>query len=248
MPMRERSAILISPLFLRLVLGTVFLWAGLGKVLDHYHASPTDAAALANMGVAVTASPAPAPAAEPASAPAGGLAAMPAPVQARLFTAEDFGGGADVMRVYGIAVLLRNAANPPVHADGTPSMPLWPEALGTGARPVYAAWAAALTEIIAGFFVLLGLVTRLSAISLAVVIATALWLTQIGPAVQSGNTRFGFLPAYPAFGGEWQTFFMQYAMLMTALALAFAGPGLAGLDRAVFRSRSRPADADEDGD
>jgi hypothetical protein len=62
-----------------------------------------------------------------------------------------------------------------------------------------------------------------------------MWLTQIGPAVQSGTTTLWILPGYPAFDvAQWQTLLFQFALFMVAMALAFCGPGRASLDRAIL--------------
>lgn len=139
-----------------------------------------------------------------------------------------------------ISMGLHEGANPApvVRAQGQePVTPiaLVPKALGSPPWAVRLALAAALTELIAGGLLLIGLATRLSAFSLAVVMGVAMWLTVIGPAIQSGNAWLGFLPA----GGfaqpeAYQTWFMQLAMLAMALALVFSGPGMLSLDRWIF--------------
>lgn len=159
------------------------------------------------------------------------------------YRAQDFPNPQKVRQVYGLALLLHEAANPASFSDGKPKMALWPRSLATGSLPVYFAWTAAISEVLGGSMILVGLLTRLWALSLAGTMATALWLTQIGPAIQSGQTTLGFLPAYPAFSIElWKTPMWQFSLLMIALALVFSGPGAASLDATLARSPSGGGD------
>ncbi len=50
-----------APMFLRIALGVVFVWAGLGKVCNDVSVKGDDAAALANMGVITPPAKAPPP-------------------------------------------------------------------------------------------------------------------------------------------------------------------------------------------
>ena len=62
----------------------------------------------------------------------------------------------------------------------------------------------------------------------------AIWLTQIGPAMQSGVTTLGFLPSFPAFDiAAWQPLLWQFILLCASASLFFAGPGGLSMDRAV---------------
>jgi putative oxidoreductase len=107
------------------------------------------------------------------------------------------------------------------------------------------AWAVAITELAGGLCLLLGLLTRLAAFGIAGVMLGAMWLTQIGPAIQSGKTTLGFLPDYGAFDGmKWEPLMFQFALCAAALALAFLGPGRLSLDTALLSGRG--GDDDED--
>ncbi len=113
--------------------------------------------------------------------------------------------------------------------------PLVPEALGNKPWPVALAWAAAITEIVAGIFLLIGFITRLSALGVVAVMLGAIWMTEIGPAMQAGATMIGFLPAYELFASEaWKTLLWQLALLMMGLGVAFSGAGALSLDRVLF--------------
>lgn len=250
---RNSLAVHIAPVFLRLVLGGVFVWAGWNKLSMTMPVKGADAALLANLGVIKKAEPpAPAPTSAPAKplpssrgpgevgggltlaqAGAGSGGAAPAPVTAgpKVMTAEDFSDPVEVKSVWMLAVMIDHACHPAPGPDGRPGMALWPRLIGEGLWP----WAWAVLVVVAefggGLGVLLGLLTRFCALSLAGVMAGALWLTEIGPAVASGTARYGFLPAHGPF--EWTTFMFQATLLGAALALACAGPGVMSADRAI---------------
>ncbi|MFN2250838.1 MAG: DoxX family protein [Anaerolineae bacterium] len=79
------------------------------------------------------------------------------------------------------------------------------------------AWLVLLTEIIAGVLLVLGLLTRISAISLSIVMLVAL-VTFKG---------FAFLtPETQVWSGE-----LDWVILFSALALVFIGPGPISLDK-----------------
>jgi len=163
----------------------------------------------------------------------------------RVYTAADFPKPVPVKMVYALALGIHSAANPAApETGGTPPRAIWPKSIGGGSWPVYLAWAVVVTELGGGVFVFLGLFTRLWSLGLAGVMVGAMWLTQFGPAIQSGKTTLGFLPSHPAFGPEWQTLLIQFSLLMAALALAFLGPGRASLDHVLLGGR--PEEDDED--
>lgn len=217
-----------APFFLRLSLGLIFLWAGLGKVMATFPATGDAAAQLARLGVIsppmYTAAPENTPTehkVEPggASPPAAQPPAAPAVFEQK------------VLRVYGLSVLIVRAAHPAVNADGKKPRPIWPAFLAKGRMPVYLAWACAIAEIGAGLLVLTGLCTRLSAFVLACVMMTAMWLTEIGPAWVSG----GFNPPRETFDVEaWRPALFQFVLLCAALSLTVLGSGSLGFDRVLF--------------
>ncbi len=154
-------------------------------------------------------------------------------------TASDFPEPVRVRRLYTLALLVQSAAEPAPGKDGKRPMSLWPVAVAGGSTPVYLAWSVAMTETVGGTLLLLGMLTRLSALAQAGVMLGAMWLTQIGPAVQSGNALLGFLPRNDLFAvNPWMPLMWQFALFMMALALFFAGPGVAALDNALFQSES----------
>lgn len=173
-------------------------------------------------------------------APPDPLAAAPSPYRLALAnqaavskTAADFPDPIEVKRLYGLALLTYTAAHPAPNPDGTTPRPIWPEWAARDSWPIVLAWAAAITELAAGILVLVGLLTRLSALSLASVMAVAMWLTEFGPAIQAGQTVLGFLPQRDPWDPlAWKTLLWQLSLFGAALALAFAGPGALAIDRA----------------
>jgi uncharacterized membrane protein YphA (DoxX/SURF4 family) len=161
--------------------------------------------------------------------------------------ASDFPGEIRVRRVYGVALVLAHGAAP---EQGR--MPLVPAKLGEGQWPVWLAWTSALTELIAGLFALVGLLTRVAATLLAGTMLSAIWLTQFGPAIQSGQTFMGFLPNHPAFGLDaagnpvFVMLFWQLSLVCISLTLAFTGPGLLSFDRALFPGKAHKGADDEE--
>lgn len=270
MGFREQCAVSVAPIFLRVALGVTFIWAGAGKVFEDAPVKGEDAAILANLGLvdappkvapqapvlpapqtAPPAAPSSGPAsAPPAPAPAGGPPALLQTVQPALsttpYTAEDFPNDINVRMVHrGLTLSLVRAAAP---ADG--KMPLWPPALAKDRWPVYFAWAAALTELVGGCWVLLGLFTRFSAFMIAGVMFVAMWLSQFGPAIQSGATYLGFIPKHPLWGVNeggmpfYGVLMWQLALFCSSMALVFTGAGALAIDRALFggASPSKPAE------
>lgn len=271
MTLRESMAVGWAPVFLRLMLGVTFVWAGLAKVVGEAEFTGEGAATLANYGVisgpsVATMDPVvflPADLQdeqderrpdnrEPDGSPPPALDdddlqddAPVAPPLApsgpdRVYTAADFGDSVVKTRgLHNITVLLHNAMKPGVNSDTAEStMPLWFDVDATrdyDPWPVYFAWAVAGTELIGGGFLLLGLLTRLSALGIAGTMVGAIWLTTIGPAIQTGQTQLGFLPDHAGFDIKaWQGPMWQFSLLMSSLALFCTGSGGAAIDRLLF--------------
>lgn len=269
--MGQRTALSVPPLLLRLVLALVFVWYGSHKVFVKFDVTPEMRPGLVAAGVLPvdappapeTARPVPAPTPEPEPAPEPSPETNPleepqgdppadgtGPLTlASLAWAQDAVAVERVRNLHNISMMLHMAANPQpvVRAEGAePVMPmaLVPQKLGTPPWTVRLAWAAALTELIAGGLILIGLATRLSGFSLAMVMGVAMWLTVVGPAIQSGNAWLGFLPAGGFAKPEvYQTWFFQLSMLAMGLALVFSGPGMLSLDRWIFGTKG---ETDED--
>ena len=220
----------VAPILLRLALGLTFLWAGLGKFAALEPVSGENAAILANMGVTL----APAPATTPASF---------APPAAKPLSASDFPTPINTMRVNMIALMIHKAAHPAPKADGSEPMLLWPPKAAEGRLPVYFAWGASLAELVGGAFLLLGFLARLSALFVSGTMLGALWLANIGPALQSGNTRWGFLPNHELFAGgdaSYVSVLWPLTLLMASLSVLLLGAGALSVDSLLFGTPKAP--------
>src|ERR1043165_1552892 len=118
---RQRLALNTTPLLLRLLLGSVFLWYGLGKMLDTVNVAGDSAAVLANLGVIPPPPAAPTPTPD-VNTPTHKSAPAPSaqPKAAGQFTAADFPGPVRVTRLYTISVTIFRAANPLPPDPGAP--------------------------------------------------------------------------------------------------------------------------------
>lgn len=162
-----------------------------------------------------------------------------------LATAADFPDAVEVRGYAGLVLLLHSAIHPGLDPeDSSPRMQLWPDFdpdTEYDPWPRYAALAAGLAELIGGILIGIGLLTRLSAFSLANVMLVAMWLTVIGPAIQSGDTLLGVLPKHDVFDIDaWTTPLWQLSLLGAALALLFAGPGTLSMDRLLLGRAKKP--------
>ncbi len=214
MRLREKVALSVAPIVLRITIGVAFLWLGLGRVADKVWVEGEDAAILADLGVVGTGIAA-------QSSAEGGPAPSAASVQAR--------------RLYKDALVVYHAAYPGANESGDRPPSTWPGALAGGNAPIVLAWIGAMTAVVGGGMVLMGLFTRLWAAALMVLMFMSAWLTQMGPAIQSGKTQLGVLPDRPLLDpSSGQELLWQFTLLMAALTLALAGSGALALDRAIF--------------
>ncbi len=310
---RDRAALTLGPLLIRLPLALVFLWAGLGKLIADTEVTPEQAVVLVAAGVRLPADAVPpkdraddsaptlaqpladpdasddAPDDTPAEPPTQSSGdpqstpdaddepapATPGDAQARrtrdaspriiLASTQDAPASADddgaadtgdttnaeapiVVRRVNMLILMMHASSEPgvSDSDASPTPAVWPSFLAKGPWPKVLAWAACFTEIFAGFFLLIGLLTRFSALSLAGVMGVAMWLATFGPAIQTDTAILGFIPGHPAWSHEWMTPFFQFTLLMAALSLVFTGSGAIALDRAIFSPASDDDDWDDD--
>jgi len=305
--MRQRTALSIPPLLLRLALAVTFIWAGYAKTFGSFPVTDDNRGVLIAAGVLPESSldgsirdegdaepdalgdqpgpiePVVDPSELPVDDPEPGTDPQetPEPEQPATSPVEPGTGMGDtpsddptlasrdasitlvaqaaqpdkVRTLNGLAIVVYGAANPqPIViqegeagqevAEPTTPMALMPATFGAPPWPVRLAWAAALTELIAGVLLLIGLATRFSGLAVTGVMGMAMWLTQIGPALQSGNTWLGFLPMYDPWDvSTYATFLWQLALLAIGLALVFSGPGMLSLDRWIF---GRSGTDDED--
>ena len=144
----------------------------------------------------------------------------------------------EVKRVLGLALKLHHAANPGVNDAGQPLMPLWPSGLDNGSLPVVIAWVAAILELVCGAALLTGFFTRMASLPLIGTMLTAMWLTQIGPAIQMDTAVLGFLPQgvfdMGPGGPVYAVLLWQFALAAMGFAMLLIGPGCFSIDRLIF--------------
>ena len=158
------------------------------------------------------------------------------------YAASDFPNPMEVKQVYSISLMLSRAANPGLTEDSTPIQPILPEMLGSKPWASVLAWVAAITELVAGAFLILGLLTRISALGTFSVMCVAMWLTQFGPAiVQDHNTILGFIPksADPWSPMSYMVLLWQLGLAAMSIAVFFLGSGAIGIDRLLFKPTPR---------
>ncbi len=103
-------------------------------------------------------------------------------------------------------------------------------------KPGLMAWAGALTELFGGGLILIGLLSRLWGLGLAVVMGCAFYLTTW---VAIGEHGWFSLPV-----SQFNTMFTQLGLFVLAFGVLLTGPGAVSLDRALFR-RAKPEIEDE---
>jgi uncharacterized membrane protein YphA (DoxX/SURF4 family) len=244
MRFKDRLALDVAPLFLRLVLAATFIWAGAGKLTEMDTVDGDDAALLANAGVipgiAPSPAPEPAPAAQPTPPPAGGSASAGIP---EIVFALQASGPIQVRRLHtSVTLRVLKAAAPGTTAGGQPRDAFWPTWAVQGQYAAWTGWAVALSELIGGAFVLFGFFTRIGALSMAGAMAGALWLTQFGPAIASHQAVLGFLPSHAPFDtAVWTPMLWQLSLLGASLSLLFTGSGTLAIDRVIFAGSSPTA-------
>jgi uncharacterized membrane protein YphA (DoxX/SURF4 family) len=157
-------------------------------------------------------------------------------------TASDFPDPMQVRRVYIVSLLLNKCADPGLTSESQPITPILPSRLASGSWARYLAIAAALTECVAGFLLLIGFMTRFSALGTLSVMLVALWTTQFGPAaIQSSDAIIGFIPNHGDFwdATSYLNLFLQLALAAMSIAVFFLGAGPVSLDRVIFGASKR---------
>ncbi|MCA9303130.1 MAG: DoxX family protein [Phycisphaerales bacterium] len=170
---------------------------------------------------------------------------LPAQYENPKKTASDFPEPMEVRSVYSIALLLSKCAEPGLTADSQAIPPILPSAFAGGTLARSMAIAAAVTEIGAGILLLLGFLTRFSALGTFTVMLVAIWTTQIGPAAMqtmpgAPSPILGFLPNHGSlFAYEYTTLMFQLACAAMSIAVFFLGSGPIGFDRLIFGASRR---------
>jgi uncharacterized membrane protein YphA (DoxX/SURF4 family) len=117
-----------------------------------------------------------------------------------------------------------------LHAKG------WP-------RPVLQAWLAAMTELVAGALLAIGLFSRLWGFALAVVMGVAFYLTS-WPALSAAHYSLFALAADPN-PLAMASFGLQSALFVLAFGIFLTGPGPISLDRLLFGGRTEVVEVAE---
>lgn len=157
-------------------------------------------------------------------------------------TASDFPEPMESQRVYSIALMISKAADPGLTENSEPIRPIMPANLANGHWPKTLAWTVAITEIGAGAMLIIGLLTRISALGTLSIMLVAMWMTQFGPAaLRTNDAILGFIPrADDLFSpAAYTQLWWQLALASMSLAVVFLGSGPIGLDRLFFSSQPR---------
>lgn len=245
MKFRQSVALNVSPVLLRVLVGITFLWAGLGKVIEFAEPNEQQTIDFIAMGVLEPTEPT---VVLPPEAEDGVLAESDADEALANELVLGEANTIRVRRVHMISWLVYHNAQPRIDEEtGEERAGLLPGFLAQGIWPRFMGWMAAVTEILASIAVLVGLLTRFFAITLAGVISMASWLTAIGPAIQSGNANLGFLPAGSFYDPAVMSgVFWQFALLVACLSLLLTGAGWLSLDHRLFSGPKVVSDEDED--
>ncbi len=275
MAVRQNAALHLAPLTLRVVLGLIFLFYGAGKLFySDFQLSWEQEATLVSLEVLEVRPGGPQPPA-PIDATGGAMSAPSFEMIraqdeepetetqsqeerdeeldriAEVFDSTAGDSAAEpgdtnlrsVRRVYGLVFAMNGAAQ-----DGH-----WPGFLSTGAWLERMAWLAAVTEFVGGFFLLLGVFTRLWALAILGTMVVACWLTQISPWLGESGAFVGFLPPWPlddpaTWTSAYQTLFFQLLIMASAKALFFSGAGAFSVDRLIFGGRKKKTSKSLEGD
>jgi uncharacterized membrane protein YphA (DoxX/SURF4 family) len=211
---RRVAALHLVPLIARLVLAAAFIPAGWGKVMVTSTVEGPEAAAIRTL----LASPW-SDAAEPETAEGEAETAAEAATTTDPAT-ESMEAPLEIRNVLRLALTLDAAGAP---------------------RPVVLAWLAALVELVGGGLLVIGLLSRVWALGLVVVMGVAFALTSLEPIMTLGP--FGLDRP------EYLKAVAQIALAALAVGIVLTGPGAVAIDHAIFGSGGRridPLDEDDD--
>ncbi len=224
MALRQSVALNLSPILLRIVLGSVMIAAGLPK-LETTTFEGQEASRLVDLGVVEKAP------VEGATLPDPQNAEPPAPQDDTPEAGPDLltpTGPVQARMLHNITIMLDKAGHP---------------------YPVAFAWLAVITEVVGGALVIVGLLTRIWALGLAVAMAYAFYFAIYLPILTVGVDETGLYRIYESLRNipdlEFQTrstFFLQLSLFAAAASIFLTGPGALSLDRLLFRPRATAGD------
>jgi uncharacterized membrane protein YphA (DoxX/SURF4 family) len=222
----------IIPTLSRLVLALAFITVGFNKLTTDAMFSAEQAEALQEVGVTARSTTAAAEGLRhilPARYPQGEETAgtpeqeAPPPAEAQPGQAEE-GGGQIVTRL----------AEGQYSAKKLHTVTLLCQQAGWGKYSPYLAWLAAVTEFGGGILILVGFLSRIWGLGLAITMGTAIYLTTWTSYIDTG-------PFAVAQGGDgyllFNHVFTQLGLGLLALGIFLTGPGPLSLDRLVFGKR-----------
>lgn len=224
---RRVAALHLVPLLTRLVLAAAFIPAGWGKVMGTSTVDGPEAAAIRAMLE------------DPWSA---------SELAPRAASMEASGKDAETSTTDGTKAASETAAAPP-RDEAASEAPLEIRQVLKLAvmldghdvpMPVVLAWVAALTELVGGGLLVIGLLSRLWAFGLVVAMGVAFALTSVDPILEFGPFGLG-LDAYTKAVA-------QLSLGTLALGLLLTGPGGLAIDHAIFGADHRADDFDDDHD
>jgi uncharacterized membrane protein YphA (DoxX/SURF4 family) len=263
MRFKQFAGTALMPLLARLVLAAAFVTVGFNKIFTFTTIDDaTQLQSLRDLGVGLSPVEAAEPSAAEASEAAGNAAevsaeatwsvrlasfqpagdAEPAPAPAPVAgdesadevvapatpeDAEPLPAAASVRSLHRITLMLHAAAS-----GDTPRLPAF-----AGDYAAWLAWIAALTEFLGGVMLLLGMLSRVWGLGLAIAMGTAFWLTTV-PAF-AGLEASGAVASTLAFAAsltDYNRAVAQLALFVLAFGLVLTGPGPLSVDAILFAS------------
>jgi len=212
---RRVAALHLVPLIARLMLAAAFIPVGWGKVMETTTVEGPEAAAIRELLAS--------PWSDPGDGEATGDGERPG--------ADDGeGGSANAAAPDDLATASMEA---PLEVRNVLRLALTLDAAGTP-RPVVLAWTAAILELAGGGLLVIGLLSRVWALGLAIVMGVAFALTSWEPLVAAGP----FALAQP----DYLKAVAQLALGTLAFGVFLTGPGAVAIDHAIFGGGGRRDD------
>lgn len=233
MSFSQSAAINIVPLLARLVLAVAFIPAGYNKLMQETDFSGEEAKRLRELQVIATATTQtqtqnqtslvmPVSLVQSASDPV--KPAGDKPADAKPSTDESGAKAAKPAAANQTTGGVSGAATgEPIRARSLHKITLMIDRAGISSYQTALAWMAAITELVGGIFLVLGLFSRLWAFGLAIAMGVAFWLTSL-PVLKTTSIFALSIPDY-------NRFVVQIALLALALGILLTGAGGLSLDR-----------------
>jgi len=259
MTLSQKSGVTIIPLLARIVLGLAFITVGVAKVKHVVEYSPADAQKLANMGVILEAGPATVKKTDDAEGEAekagdGEDAQSSAATSDASFAlasysqdgeADNQGDGGEEEQTGGETV------DPPTQlepADVYHGSMKWNIALLLEANnlpePVLMTHVATWTELVGGILILLGFLSRIWGLGLAIAMGVAFYTTTMSTYLGGFPNSIFRIAAedIPLFN----TVFSQLGLFVLAFGVMLTGPGPVSIDRLIMPRKSSGDEYDDD--